>query len=266
MSQNPACIDPGLLADQSSWVLSLARSLVRDPSGAADVAQETLLAGLAAPPQDASDPRRLRAWLGRVVFNLAHLSTRRSMRRRAREEDVARPESQRSAADTAIHRSVMRRVGEAVEELREPYRSVVIMRYFDGLSTSAIAAASDASESAVRKRLWRARLQLRQNLELQHNGERQAWFQGSLPLLGWGLGNAKPQRRVLFGTPVVLKALAAASLLCVAMGAFMDAEVVAGPTTLTRSTLGELTAQRGLGRPAFLGYTQAEPIPLDEPK
>ena len=94
--------DRSLLVEQSRWVRSLAGSLVRDPSGADDVAQETLLAALAAPPADAGDSRRLRAWLGRVTFNLANLSMRRGMRRRAREEDVARSDREDSTADAVI--------------------------------------------------------------------------------------------------------------------------------------------------------------------
>ena len=55
----PPTIDRSLLLEQGPWVKRLARNLVRDPFRADDVAQETLLAALAAPPRDAADARRL---------------------------------------------------------------------------------------------------------------------------------------------------------------------------------------------------------------
>lgn len=266
MSQNQACIDPLLLAEQSRWVFSLASNLTHDPSGADDLAQETLLAGLAAPPEDANDPRRLRAWLGRVVFNLANLSTRRSVRRRAREEEVARPERESSAADTAIRKSILCSVGAAVEELREPYRSAVIMRYFEGRSTADIAASSNTTESAVRKRLWRARAQLRASLEPQHNGERQAWFQAALPLLGpvlsveakrpWGAGS-------LLVAGKYLVAGAAATLLLIAL----DSGDSSGSSGAQNGISSETGAEHGsLRRAAFLGYLASDPIETLRPR
>ena len=185
MTDHPTTIDPTLLLEQSGWVLRLAHNLVRDPYGADDVAQETLLAALAAPPGDAADARRLRAWLGRVAFNLAHLATRRGFRRRAREEEVAQTERLHSAAAEVIRNSVLRGVTDAVGDLAEPYRTAVRLRYFEGLTTANIARETETSESAVRKRLWRARGQLRRALDSRHNGERQAWFQALAPI---GLG------------------------------------------------------------------------------
>ena len=184
MGQDTVRLDRSLLLQQAEWVRSLARNLVRDPVGADDVAQETLLAALASPPKDAADARHLRAWLGRVAFNLAHLSTRRTMRRRAREERVARAERTDSTADRVIRGSVLEKVVDAVAELPEPYRTAVRLHYFEGRSTAAIARETGTSETAVRKRLWRARGRLRRTLDSCHNGERQAWFQALAPLIG----------------------------------------------------------------------------------
>lgn len=177
-------LDIDMLLAQESWVCAVARHLVRDPAKAEDIAQETMLAALKAPPRDAADPRRLRAWLGRVVHNLAHLETRRRMRRLAREEKVAQSESQRSVADVVVRGSVLDEVISAVSELEEPYRSAIRARYFEGLSTQQIATATLTSDNAVRKRLWRAREKLRQTLDRRHNGERLAWFNAIAPLAG----------------------------------------------------------------------------------
>ena len=177
-------IDPDLLLAQSSWVEALARTLVRDPFRAEDVFQETMLAALEAPPRDAGDVKRLRAWLGRVAFNLAHLSLRRRYRREAREEFAARDDVAHSTADQVARSSVLDCVVATVQELEEPYRSTVLKRYFEGKSTAQIAEETNTTDNAVRKRLWRARAKLRGSLDRVHNGDRLAWFGALAPLAG----------------------------------------------------------------------------------
>jgi len=163
--RNPvAGLDRERLVSQCTWVRSVAHHLVRDPWGAEDVMQETLLAALAAPPPEVPDEQRLRAWLGRVAFNLSRLGARQGARRRAREQRVARQESLPSVSDELESRGTMRALTRALEELGKPYRDVVMMRYFDGLSTAEIAARTGTSELAVRKRLWRARNKLRDSI------------------------------------------------------------------------------------------------------
>jgi len=230
MRQETSTIDPSLLVAQSGWVRSLANHLVRDPDGAEDVAQETLLAALASPPQDAADAQRLRAWLGRVAFNLAHLSRRRNSRRRAREERAARGEREDSAADAVVNGSIEGLVLEAVRALDEPYRTTVHLRYFEGLSTSEVAQQTHTTNSAVRKRLWRARGKLRQELDSKHNGERHAWFRALAPLAGIRPGD--PGGLAVPATAPVATGLAwkaAAALPLLALGVWSGRALLAGP-------------------------------------
>jgi RNA polymerase sigma-70 factor (ECF subfamily) len=156
----PRGLDGAELAAQSAWVRAVARNLVRDPSRAEDVAQETLLAALANPPRDASDARRLRAWLARVAFNLSRLGSRQLARRQAREHRVARRDAVPSVCDELEAAGTLDALAQALAELPPAYRDVIELRYFDGLSTADIAARTGGSELAVRKRLWRARLRL----------------------------------------------------------------------------------------------------------
>ncbi|MEW6073690.1 MAG: sigma-70 family RNA polymerase sigma factor [Planctomycetota bacterium] len=228
-------IDPNLLLAQSSWVEALARTLVRDPFGAEDVFQETMLAALESPPTDAGDARRLRAWLGRVVFNLAHLSVRRSYRRLAREESAAREEAGASTADLVARAAVLDQVAASVSALEEPYRSTVLKRYFEGKSTAQIARETNSTDNAVRKRLWRARAKLRGSLDHMHNGDRLAWFAALAPLGRIGVppaasAPAAPAAPASLG--VTLKSLAASPLLLA--GAVVGAALLA--TSLPDST------------------------------
>jgi RNA polymerase sigma-70 factor (ECF subfamily) len=157
-------IDSELLVAQYGWVRTVARNLVRDRYRAEDVAQETLLAALVRTPPDVADEGRMRAWLGRVAFNLSQLSSRQNSRRLARERRAARAEALASTLERVESASVAACVSDAVSGLKEPYRTTVELRYYEGLSTAAIAARTGTSEIAVRKRLWRARGKLRESL------------------------------------------------------------------------------------------------------
>ncbi len=217
---NGSKVDPDLLLAQSSWVETLARALVRDPFGAEDVYQETMLAALESPPRDATDAKRLRAWLGRVAYNLAHLSMRRTRRRRAREEWAAKPSVAGSTADRVARSSVLSQVVETVHELEEPYRTAVLKRYFEGKSTVQIASETETTDNAVRKRLWRARAKLRTTLDRAHNGDRLAWFGALAPLAGIELPTLPPSGPPLAesagpatGWGSTVKAIAASPLL-----------------------------------------------------
>lgn len=202
-------LDREQLAAQYGWVHSVARNLVRDPWGAEDVTQETLLAALAAPPPDVPDDQRLRAWLGRVAFNLSRLGVRQGARRRAREVRVARAEAMPSVSDELEARATVNGLSRAIAELSEPDRRVVLMRYFDGESTAEIAARMGVSELAVRKRLWRARNKLRVALEPEHRRGRflALWF--GRP---WSLRDASPASGA--GWNKLLGGLAAGLALC----------------------------------------------------
>lgn len=191
-------LDHEQLAAQYGWVRSVARNLVRDPWGAEDVTQETLLAALAAPPPDVPDDQRLRAWLGRVAFNLSRLGVRQGARRRAREVRVARAEAMPSVSDELEARATVNGLSRAIAELSEPDRRVVLMRYFDGHSTAEIAAHLGVSELAVRKRLWRARNKLRVALEPERRSGQflaflcaRIWNESALPAPARGAGWSK---------------------------------------------------------------------------
>ncbi len=203
------------VAEQSDWVRALARSIVRDPSGAEDIAQEALLAALATPPRDVDDARHLKAWLGRVTHNLSHLATRRNMRRRWREEVVAHEERTSSTADNVARTAILCELKSSVRSLEEPYRTVVELRYFEGLSIGEIAERVGTTDNAVRKRLWRARRQLRNTLEGMHNGEKAAWFSGLLPFSLDGFFGGFLNG---FGSGSATKVAAAGALLAASMG------------------------------------------------
>ena len=175
MERSSGSADHQLLLAQAGWVQGLARNLISDPAGAEDVAQDTMLAALTAAPLAGDDERTLRAWLARVATNLAHLTRRRTTRRQQREQWAAQPDVVDSAADAVERASQLQLVIDGVMGLEEPYRSAVLLRYYDGLTPAEIADRTGATPVAVRKRISRGLERLRERMDREHGGDRSAW-------------------------------------------------------------------------------------------
>ncbi|HWP67021.1 MAG TPA: sigma-70 family RNA polymerase sigma factor [Candidatus Limnocylindria bacterium] len=157
--------------------------ITRDPTEAADVYQETLLAAF-----EKFDAFRGEAafgsWLHRIAVNCA------LMRHRARkhapvvlEEDLpkfdwrgmhARPvEDWAESAEAPARRAQLRAaLDAALDALPEVDRAIVWLKDAEGESHENIAAATGLTVSATRSRLHRARLLLRARLEKFAGGDR----------------------------------------------------------------------------------------------
>lgn len=178
--------DEGTLLAHAGWVRALARHLTADAHAADDLAQDTLAAALVQPPP--SD-RPLRGWLAAILRNLARQDRRAAGRRGARERAVARDEVATSTAQSLERLDSLRAVVDAVTRLDEPYRSAILMRYFDGSSPSAIATRTGVPLRTVHTRLHRALARLRAELDRAHGGDRKAWLLALIPFAE-GLGGS----------------------------------------------------------------------------
>ncbi len=166
------------LLQQASWIRGLAGRLVNDPNTAEDLSQETWLRALSTSPQLGQSPR---PWLATVMRNSLRQRSRSEGRRRRREEQHS-PAEAAPAQDELIERvEIQRTVSEAVLELREPYRSAILLRYFEGLLPRQIATRNGIAISTVNTQLSRAIDQLRCKLDARHN--RQSWLLALLPLV-----------------------------------------------------------------------------------
>jgi len=160
------------------FLLRLAAGLVGS-SDAEDLVQDVWTRALAS---DRPAPQSARAWLARVARNLATSSFRSQSRREQREREHAPAEGGScSLGETAEHFELVHRIGAAVQTLEEPYRSVVLLRYFEGLEPAAIAANLGVPLATVRTRQQRALAQLREKLDREFGG-REAW---SVALGAW---------------------------------------------------------------------------------
>ena len=154
------------LLSHSEWLTSLARRLVGDRATADDLVQDTWIAALRNPPREAHS---LRAWLSRVARRLARGRGGRTAPALARvdcpptDEVVARIEQERLLAQCVI-------------ELEEPYRTVVLLHFYRGLSAARIARLQGVPEASVRTRVRRALALLRERLSREGGSDHWEWL------------------------------------------------------------------------------------------
>lgn len=165
------------LLRESTWLDSLAQGLLADENDARDVAQEARVAALEKAPADATHAR---AWLVRVTRHLAFKTLRSRSRRNRREARAATTEATPATVDVVARVNAQRRVVDAVLELEEPYRTVVLLRYFESLEPIEIARRRRSPPATIRTQLHRALAQLRQRLDAEF-GDRSTWAALLLP-------------------------------------------------------------------------------------
>lgn len=175
------------LLENSGWLHGLALRMLGDEHLAADAVQQTYAAALENPPPSA---RNLRGWLVTVVRNFSRMTLRRDQRRCFRESRVGVRETA-FATDVAVERDEIReRLTEQVLGLHEPYRSTVLLHYYDGLTPIEIARVEGVPANTVRVRLARAAVLLRERIERRYNGESRDWLPGLVALAGIDAGTA----------------------------------------------------------------------------
>ncbi len=200
--------DDEVLLDHAEFLRSLARALLGDPDRASDVVQDTWARALERPPRHA---KSLRGWLAVVARNFARRAVRADRRRAERERRAASPEGLPSAHDVAARIELQRKVVEAVGALEEPYRSTLLLRYFDGLDPAEIARRAGLPVGTVKTRLSRALEKVRARL-----GERGTWAPFLLPLVLRDTVATAPSGAVATGVLLTMKKAIAILLLLVA--------------------------------------------------
>jgi RNA polymerase sigma factor (sigma-70 family) len=212
LDSRPVTVDA--LLEHRGWVRALARTLVFDRSTADDVEQDAWLAALRRPPRD---DRSLRSWFARVVRSRAHDRRRSETQRTLRETAVARPEAVASSADVSATTEIHRNLAAALLTLEEPYRSAVILRYFEDLPPREIAARTGVAVETARTRVKRGIERLRERLDARHDGDRRAWTALVAPLAARRWTEATSTGGAILATKKTA-ALAALLLLAVSAG------------------------------------------------
>jgi len=155
-------------------IFRLAQHVTQNREDAEDVLQETFMKAYEHLDQFKGDSK-FYTWIVRIAVNQALMK----LRRRKSDKSVSLDETIDTGEDTLVReiaawdenpeqRFSREELGSildsAIESLEPPYRSVFVLRDIEELSTEETAEALNLSVPAVKSRLLRARLQLREKL------------------------------------------------------------------------------------------------------
>ena len=138
---------------------SLAFSIVRNESDAGEVISEAIYRAYKN-LNSLKYKSSFRPWILKIVHNAAVEMIRKNSKLISMEE-IEVP------ADDGAENDITTKLAlrDAVESLKQPYRTVVVMFYYENLSVSEIAQITGTNVVAVRQRLSRARKILRESLK-----------------------------------------------------------------------------------------------------
>lgn len=108
-----------------------------------------------------------RAWLYRIATNEVRMYYRKQKRLRMMNVgmvDPEHPDAEPSADIRAASRDDCRLLHRALLELGQKYRTVIILRYFEGMSLSEICTITNQREGTIKSHLHRALAQLKEAL------------------------------------------------------------------------------------------------------
>ena len=159
---------------QYSWLVC------RQRDDAEEVAQEALLKVFESADQ-LREPEHVRAWVFRIARNACLMKRRRSVFAPAEELSLEQffprpgPNGEHRHLEIAdwsqapekdlLRQELRETLGDAIGQLPDLYRAVVLLRDVEGLSTEETAQILDLTTDVVKTRLHRGRLAIRQKLD-----------------------------------------------------------------------------------------------------
>jgi RNA polymerase sigma-70 factor (ECF subfamily) len=144
----------------------VARGVLRNTADAEDVAQEAMLRAYRQ-FERLRDRTRFRAWLVRIAFRLALDRLRSGKRRELRDTVWSQPEYHPPAAnaeDIAASNEFQAHLEDALAELPEKLRLVLLLAAMEGHTIDEIAGTLGISAGTVKSRIFYARRQLAEKL------------------------------------------------------------------------------------------------------
>src|SRR5712664_1896873 len=159
------------LAECGPLAYRVARGVLHNTADAEDVAQEALLRAYRK-FERLRDRSRFRAWLVRIAFRLALDQLRSGRRRELRDMLWSQPQHQPPAAtaeDLAASNEFQADLENALAELPEKLRLVLLLAAMEGHTIDEIAAMLGISTGTVKSRIFYARKQLAENLRCHAN-------------------------------------------------------------------------------------------------
>lgn len=179
--QDPGAMDE--LVDRfSDKIYNLAIGLLKNPDDAQDIVQDTLLQ-VFQKIDTFREEAALSSWIYRIALNFSYMKIRKNKRHDHLDIDEYMPKFQQSGmhsqplnnwADKAENQLLRKEMRELImtniDKLSEKYKTVLVLRDIQGFSTEEVAEITEMTVSAVKSRLHRARLFLRDRLEKYYKG------------------------------------------------------------------------------------------------
>jgi RNA polymerase sigma-70 factor (ECF subfamily) len=161
-----------LVREYEAGIFLVALSIVGDEAEASEITQETFIAALRSLPSY-QEKQSFKAWLYTIALNhsRSHLRKRRVLERlKTSLTTIFQVENQKQILpeDAAIHSEKEREIWNAVNRLDEPYRIVLVLRYFHDLPIAEISEILSINEGTIHSRLHNAREKLRNALDHLH--------------------------------------------------------------------------------------------------
>ncbi|MGB1580724.1 MAG: RNA polymerase sigma factor [Nevskiales bacterium] len=166
-----------LVREHAGWMRALAISMLHDADAADDCVQDAFINVFRSIHKFNGDAR-LKTWLHRIVVNTALMRLRKLKRLKEQPIDELQPEyddkahrinepdSRLLSPDKVLENQHLRQqVLEAISQLPEAYRIVLLLRDIEELSTTEVAAQLNISEANTKVRLHRGRAALKKLLE-----------------------------------------------------------------------------------------------------
>jgi RNA polymerase sigma-70 factor (ECF subfamily) len=167
-----------LMRRHNQTIYRAIRSILRDEAEVEDAMQQTYLSAFVHLRQFGGEAR-FSTWLVRIAVNEALDRRRRQLRLVGQDELVPEsphPDPHDSPEERASSRELGQWLERTIDALPDLYRSVVMLREVEGMSTLVVAEALGVSEEVVKTRLHRARLLLRGRMEADLAAESREQF------------------------------------------------------------------------------------------
>lgn len=149
-----------LIERHEDMLFRRALSILGDPDLAADMVQDTFIRAYGR-LADCSYPDRFGGWLYRALRNRCYDDLRAARRRGRPLSAVAPLAGEEDPHVDAERNELARAIDRALDSLSPPLREAFVLKHVEGLDYEAMREATDASESALKMRVKRAREELK---------------------------------------------------------------------------------------------------------
>ncbi|MFH2002502.1 MAG: sigma-70 family RNA polymerase sigma factor [Planctomycetota bacterium] len=210
---------PEELLVHSDFIKRLIRSLVGDKHHADDVLQQTWLTALER-RNDEDVP--VQTLLSRISRNIIRTMYRGEQSRKEREQNFSVTRKLMEPEEIASIEEARHHLIDAVLELKEPYRNVILRRYYDDMTPQEISERFGQSINTVRTQIKRGVEMMRSRMDARQNQQAENWRFVLAPLIGLylkpdvgaGLATASAAAQGVSLMTTKIKLLLAAATVC----------------------------------------------------